>query len=355
MGVNDKQKALELALSKIEKDFGKEAIVRLGSDLKKGLLVDSISTGALALDMATGVNGVPRGRIVEIYGPEASGKTSLCLHVVASAQKSGGNAAYIDAEHALDPQYAKKLGVDLDKLLISQPDSGEQALEIAETLVRSGALDVLVIDSVAALVPRAEIEGEMGDTHVGLQARLMSQALRKLASLISRSKTCIMFINQLRYKIGMGAFMGNPETTPGGLALKFYSSMRLDIRRIETLKQADKVIGTRVRVKIVKNKVAPPYRQAEFEMLHDEGISKEGGVIDIGVQSGIITKSGTWFLYKGDQLGQGREQTRKHLRENPKLCEELRQGIIKAIYGEPINNPGKPDAKKPKHAESAKA
>ncbi len=331
MAKDDKAKALEMALAQIEKVFGHEAIMKLGDKSAK-TKIDVIPTGALSLDLALGVGGLPRGRVIEIFGPEASGKTTLSLHVIAQAQKRGGSAAFIDAEHALDPLYAQKIGVDIDNLLISQPDSGEQALEITEKLVRSGALDIIVIDSVAALVPRAEIEGEMGDTHVGLQARLMSQALRKLTSVIATSKTSLIFINQLRHKIGV--MFGNPETTPGGLALKFYSSVRLDIRKIENIKQGDVVTGTRVRVKIIKNKVAPPYRQAEFEMLHGAGISLEGCLLDMGAESNIVEKSGTWFLYKGERLGQGRENAKSYLKSNPKAAQaiesELRSKFLAA-------------------------
>jgi recombination protein RecA len=317
-------KALQLALSQIEKQYGKEAVMKLGDKSSK-IKVDIIPTGALPLDVALGVGGVPRGRVIEIYGPEASGKTTLCLHIVAEAQKLGGNAAYIDAEHAMDPQYAKNLGVDIDNLLISQPDSGEQGLEIADQLVRSSAVDVIVIDSVAALTPRAEIEGEMGDAQMGLQARLLSQALRKLTATIAKSKTCVIFINQLRQKIGV--MFGNPETTPGGLALKFYSSVRLDIRRIESIKQGDQVIGNRVRVKVVKNKVAPPFQQAEFEMIFGEGISRTGTLIDMGVNAGLVEKTGTWFMYKTDRLGQGRDNAKAFLKENPQVANELEQAI----------------------------
>jgi recombination protein RecA len=320
MANEEKTRALEAALSQIEKSYGKEAIMKLGERSSR-MKIEVIPTGALALDLALGVGGLPRGRVIEIYGPEASGKTTLTLHVIAEAQKRGGMAAFIDAEHALDPVYAQKLGVDVDNLLISQPDSGEQALEITEKLVRSGAVDIVVIDSVAALVPRAEIEGEMGDMHVGLQARLMSQALRKLTSIIASSKTSVMFINQLRHKIGV--MFGNPETTPGGLALKFYSSVRLDIRKIETIKQADVVTGARIRVKVVKNKVAPPYRQAEFEMVNGEGISIEGGLLDMGVETGLLEKSGTWFIYKGDRIGQGRENAKAYLKANKDKAAEI--------------------------------
>ncbi len=321
---DEKAKALELALSQIEKAFGREAIMKLGEKSAK-TKVEVIPTGALSLDLAVGVGGLPRGRVVEIYGPESSGKTTLSLQVVAQAQKMGGSAAFIDAEHALDPSYAKKLGVDLDNLLIAQPDSGEQALEITERLVRSGALDVIVVDSVAALVPRAEIEGEMGDAHMGLQARLMSQALRKLTSTINRTKTCLIFINQLREKIGV--MFGNPETTTGGMALKFYASQRLDIRRIENIKVGDQVVGSRVRVKVVKNKVAPPYRNAEFEMFHGEGISKEGCLLDMGVEAQLIEKSGSWFLFKGERLGQGRENAKQYLKDMPKASLEIETAL----------------------------
>lgn len=321
---DERMKALQLALASIEKQHGKEAIMKLGEKSAK-VKVDVIPTGALPLDIVLGVGGLPRGRVVEIYGPESSGKTTLSLHVVAEAQKLGGTAAYIDAEHAMDPDYARKLGVDVDNLLISQPDSGEQAMEIADQLVRSGAVDIIVVDSVAALVPRAEIEGEMGDSHVGLQARLMSQALRKLTATIARSKTCIIFINQLRMKIGV--MYGNPETTTGGLALKFYASVRLDIRRIESIKQGDKVVGNRVRVKVVKNKVAAPFQQAEFDMLFGEGISRENALIDLGVSTGVVEKAGTWLLYKEDRLGQGRENAREFLKQNKAVANEIEQAV----------------------------
>ncbi|MDZ4384517.1 MAG: recombinase RecA [Nitrospirota bacterium] len=315
-----KIKALDLALAQIEKQFGKGAIMRLGTD---GAMaeVPAISTGSLGLDIAIGVGGVPRGRVIEIFGPESSGKTTLSLHVIAEAQKNGGAAAFIDAEHALDIGYARKLGVNADDLLISQPDTGEQALEIAETLVRSGAVDVIVIDSVAALVPRAEIEGEMGDSHMGLQARLMSQALRKLTASISKSLTTVIFINQIRMKIGV--MFGNPETTTGGNALKFYSSIRLDIRKVESLKEGQDVTGNRVRVKVVKNKLAPPFKQAEFDILFDEGISRLGELIDIGVDKGIVEKSGSWYSYKGERIGQGRENARQALKENSVLAKDI--------------------------------
>ncbi|MCP4649892.1 MAG: recombinase RecA [PVC group bacterium] len=322
-GGSEKLKALDLALSQIEKQFGKGSIMKLGADTK--LNIESIPTGSLTLDIALGIGGVPRGRVVEVYGPESSGKTTLSISIAAQAQKKGGVAAFIDAEHAFDPSYAKKLGINLDELLISQPDTGEQALEIAETLVRSNAVDVIIVDSVAALTPKAEIEGDMGDSHMGLQARLMSQALRKLTAAISKSKTCVIFINQIRMKIGV--MFGNPETTTGGRALKFYASVRLDIRRIETLKVQDVVTGTRVRVKVVKNKVAPPFRQAEFEILHAEGISRESDIIDLGIRHGLILKSGAWFTCGEEKLGQGKENAKAFLRENKKLTAELEKKI----------------------------
>ena len=322
-----KDQALERAVSQIERQFGKGAIMRLGKDIK--LDVPVISTGSLSLDLALGVGGVPRGRVIEIFGPESSGKTTLTLHIVANAQKNGGNAAFIDVEHALDPEYAKRLGVDLDKLLINQPDTGEQALEIAELLTRSNALDVIVIDSVAALVPKAEIEGEMGDTHVALQARLMSQALRKLTSVISKSQTCIIFINQIREKIGV--MFGNPETTPGGRALKFYASVRLDIRRIGDIKDAVQSIGNRVRVKVAKNKVAPPFRKAEFDIMFNHGISRAGDIIDLGTENQIVEKSGTWFSYGDIRLGQGRENAKQFIMQKPELLQEIEQAIRKKL------------------------
>jgi recombination protein RecA len=328
---DEKLKALELALSQIEKDFGKEAIMRLGEKHSKER-VDSIPTGALPLDIAIGIGGIPRGRIIEIYGPESSGKTTLALCMVAEAQKLSGIAAYIDAEHAMDPEYAQKLGVDINNLLISQPDSGEQGLEIADKLIRSGAVDIIVVDSVAALVPKAEIEGEMGDSFIGLQARLMSQALRKLTSNISKSKTSIVFINQLRQKIGV--MWGSPETTPGGLALKFYSSVRLDIRRIESIKKGDEILGNRVRVKVVKNKVAAPFKQAEFEIIFGQGIDKLGYLIDMGVNDGIIEKAGTFFSYKGEKLGQGRDNVKTHLSENSIVAGEIEAKIKEKNLGE---------------------
>ncbi|MBB5959934.1 recombination protein RecA [Saccharothrix tamanrassetensis] len=319
----DRDKALELALAQIDKQFGKGSVMRLGEEGRAPIEV--IPTGAIALDVALGIGGLPRGRVVEIYGPESSGKTTVALHSVANAQRNGGIAAFIDAEHALDPDYAKKLGVDTDALLVSQPDTGEQALEIADMLVRSGALDILVIDSVAALVPRAEIEGEMGDNHVGLQARLMSQALRKITGALSTSNTTAIFINQLREKIGV--MFGSPETTTGGKALKFYASVRLDVRRIETLKDGGEPVGNRTRVKVVKNKVAPPFKQAEFDILYGHGISREGSLIDMGVDQAILRKSGAWYTYEGDQLGQGKENARKFLRENPDVANEIEKRI----------------------------
>jgi len=312
----DREKSLESALAQIDRQFGKGSVMRLGSDERAPVAV--VPTGSIALDVALGVGGLPRGRIVEIYGPESSGKTTLTLHAIANAQKAGGIAAFIDAEHALDPEYAKKLGVDIDALLVSQPDTGEQALEIADMLVRSGAIDLIVIDSVAALVPRAEIEGEMGDSHVGLQARLMSQALRKLTGGLNQTNTTMIFINQLREKIGV--FFGSPETTAGGKALKFYASVRLDIRRIETLKDGTDAVGNRTRVKVVKNKMAPPFKQAEFDILYGVGISREGSLIDFGVEHGIVKKSGSWYTYDGDQLGQGKENARNFLIKNPDVA-----------------------------------
>ncbi len=324
---NDRQKALDAALAQIDKQFGKGSVMRLGEQSQAP--VETISTGSVALDVALGTGGLPRGRVVEIYGPESSGKTTVALHAVANAQRNGGIAAFIDAEHALDPVYARKLGVDTDALLVSQPDTGEQALEIMDMLVSSGSLDIVVIDSVAALVPRAEIEGEMGDSHVGLQARLMSQALRKITGRLSHSKTTAIFINQLREKIGV--FFGSPETTTGGKALKFYASVRIDVRRIETLKEAGNPVGNRTRAKIVKNKMAPPFKQAEFDILYGEGISKEGGLIDMGVEEGIVRKSGAWFTYDGDQLGQGKENARRFLKDNPDLALEIETRILKKL------------------------
>lgn len=319
----EKKKALEMAMSQIEKQFGKGSVMKLGEF--KAMEIESIPTGALSLDIALGIGGVPRGRIIEVYGPESSGKTTLALHVVAEAQKMGGEAAFIDAEHALDPVYAKKLGVDIDNLIVSQPDTGEQALEITESLVRSGALDVIVVDSVAALVPKAEIDGDMGDSHMGLQARLMSQALRKLAGALNKTKTVLIFINQLREKIGV--MFGNPETTTGGRALKFYASVRMDIRKIENIKQDGEFKGSRVRVKVVKNKVAPPFREAEFDVVYGEGISKAGNILDMAVNLDIIEKAGSWFSYNGERIGQGRENVKKYLKENPEILEEVEEKV----------------------------
>ena len=325
--MSDKLQALEAALSQIERQFGKGSIMKMGQAAAK-MGIEVIPTGALALDIALGVGGVPRSRVVEIFGPESSGKTTVALHIVAEAQKMGGTAAFIDAEHALDPLYAQRLGVDLDNLLVSQPDTGEQALEIAEALVRSGAIDVVVIDSVAALVPRAELEGEMGDAHVGLQARLMSQALRKLTGCIGKSRTTAIFINQIREKVGV--MFGNPETTPGGRALKFYASVRMEVRRTETLKQGSTMIGNRTRVKIVKNKVAPPFKQADFDIMYGEGISKEGNILDIGSEMSIVNKSGAWYSYGDERIGQGRENAKEFLKNHPDLAEEIEKRIREA-------------------------
>lgn len=319
----EKDKALDAALSQIERAFGKGSIMRLGQNTN--IDIEAISTGSLGIDIALGIGGMPKGRIIEIYGPESSGKTTLALSVIAQSQKKGGTCAFIDAEHALDPSYAKKIGVDVENLLVSQPDSGEQALEIADTLVRSGAIDVLVVDSVAALVPKAELEGEMGDSHMGLQARLMSQALRKLTSTVARSNTLIIFINQIRMKIGV--MFGNPETTTGGNALKFYASVRIDIRRVGAIKDKDEVIGSQTRVKIVKNKVAPPFKTVDFDIMYGEGISKTGELIDLGVKSGIIEKAGAWFSYNGDKIGQGRENAKNYLKENPAVADEIEAKI----------------------------
>ena len=324
---NDRNKALEVALSQIDKQFGKGSVMRLGDDNRPPVQV--IPTGSLALDVALGIGGLPRGRVIEVYGPESSGKTTVALHAVANAQKAGGNAAFIDAEHALDPVYARALGVDTDSLLVSQPDTGEQALEIADMLIRSGGIDIIVIDSVAALVPKAEIEGEMGDSHVGLQARLMSQALRKITGALSATGTTAIFINQLREKIGV--FFGSPETTTGGKALKFYASVRIDVRRIETLKEAGAPVGNRTRAKVVKNKMAPPFKHAEFDIVYGKGISREGSIIDMGVEAGIVRKSGSWFTYGDDQLGQGKENVRQFLVDNPELANEIEQKILIAL------------------------
>lgn len=325
-GKDGREQALEAALAQIQKQFGQGAIMKLSDS---GMDVETISTGSISLDLATGVGGVPRGRIVEVFGPESSGKTTLALHMVAEAQKAGGKAAFIDAEHALDPVYAKNLGVRIEELLVSQPDTGEQALEICDMLASSGAIDIIVIDSVAALVPKAEIQGDMGDTHVGLQARLMSQALRKLTGTVNKTNTCVVFINQLREKVGV--MFGNPEVTTGGRALKFYSSMRFDVRRIETIKQGDRMLGNRTRVKIVKNKVAPPFKRAEFDIMYGKGISKSGDVLDCAVEAGIVSKAGSWFSYNGERIGQGRENVKQYLEDNPDLMEELTQKLRDAV------------------------
>ena len=324
MANEDKKRAVDAAIAKLEKDFGKGTVMRLG-DPSAQVAVETIPTGSLSLDLALGLGGVPKGRIVEIYGPESSGKTTVALHMIAEVQKRGGIAGFIDAEHALDPVYAKNIGVDIDELYISQPDSGDQALEITETMVRSGAMDIIVVDSVAALVPKQEIEGDMGDSHVGLQARLMSQALRKLTPVISKSNCVVIFINQLREKVGV--MFGNPETTTGGRALKFYSSVRMDVRRIETLKQSGEMVGNRTRVKIVKNKIAPPFKEAEFDIMFGKGISKEGDILDLAVKCDLVSKSGAWFAYNGDKIGQGRENAKTYLSEHPEIMEELEQNI----------------------------
>lgn len=323
IGLSDRRAALDMALRNIEKMFGKGSIMKLGESTH--MQVETVPSGSLALDLALGIGGFPRGRIIEVYGPESSGKTTVALHAIAEVQKIGGQAAFIDAEHALDPQYAKKLGINIDELLLSQPDTGEQALEIAEALVRSGAVDIIVVDSVAALVPKAEIEGEMGDSHVGLQARLMSQALRKLSGAINKSKVIAIFINQLREKVGV--MFGNPEVTPGGRALKFYSTIRLDVRRVETLKQGNDMIGNRTRIKVVKNKVAPPFKQADIDIMYGEGISREGSIIDIGTEMDIIDKSGAWYSYENERLGQGRENAKQYLRDNPQIAEAIERKI----------------------------
>ncbi len=329
MSQEDKLKALDAAISKIEKDYGKGAIMKLG-DSASTMNVETVPTGSLSLDLALGLGGIPKGRIIEIYGPESSGKTTVALHMVAEVQKRGGIAGFIDAEHALDPAYAKNIGVDIDNLYISQPDNGEQALEITETMVRSGAVDIIIVDSVAALVPKAEIDGDMGDSHVGLQARLMSQALRKLTGVISKSNCSVIFINQLREKVGV--MFGNPETTTGGRALKFYSSIRLDVRRIETLKQGGEMIGNRVRIKVVKNKIAPPFKEAEFDIMFGKGISKEGDVLDLAANLGIINKSGAWYAYNGAKIGQGRENSKQYLKENPQVMAEVEEKVRES-YG----------------------
>ncbi len=347
-----RDRAIEAALSQIEKQFGKGSVMKLGQK-DAAVKVPVIPTGSISFDLSLGIGGFPRGRVVEVFGPEATGKTTLAIHVIAEAQKQGGQAAFIDAEHALDPKYAASIGVDVDNLLISQPDYGEQALEIAEVLVRSGAVDVIVIDSVAALVPKAELEGEMGDAHMGLQARLMSQALRKLTAIVSRSKTCFIFVNQIREKIGF--FLGSPETTTGGRALKFYSSLRVDIRRIATLKEGDKVIGNRVKVKIVKNKMAPPFRLAQFDIIFGEGISKEGDLVDCGVDAGLIEKAGTWYSYKGERIGQGRESVKRLLKENEELAAQLDMEVRKELGLLPSEEAAEKASGKVAEAAAAKA
>ena len=320
----EKQKALDAALAQIEKQFGKGSVMKLG-DKGANMQIETIPTGCLSLDLALGLGGIPKGRIIEVYGPESSGKTTVALHMVAEVQKRGGIAGFIDAEHALDPVYAKNIGVDIDNLYISQPDNGEQALEIAETMVRSGAVDIIIVDSVAALVPKAEIEGDMGDSHVGLQARLMSQALRKLTAVISKSNCTVIFINQLREKVGV--MFGNPEVTTGGRALKFYSSIRLDVRRIETLKQGGEMVGNRTRIRVVKNKIAPPFKEAEFDIMFGEGISREGDILDLAANTGVVNKSGAWYAYEGDKIGQGRENAKQFLKQNPEICHEIEEKV----------------------------
>ena len=324
MASDEKLKALDAAISKIEKQFGKGSVMKLG-DKGANMQIETIPTGCLSLDLALGLGGIPKGRIIEVYGPESSGKTTVALHMVAEVQKRGGIAGFIDAEHALDPVYAKNIGVDIDNLYISQPDNGEQALEIAETMVRSGAVDIIIVDSVAALVPKAEIEGDMGDSHVGLQARLMSQALRKLTAVISKSNCTVIFINQLREKVGV--MFGNPEVTTGGRALKFYSSIRLDVRRIETLKQGGEMVGNRTRIRVVKNKIAPPFKEAEFDIMFGEGISREGDILDLAANTGVVNKSGAWYAYEGDKIGQGRENAKQFLKQNPEICHEIEERV----------------------------
>ncbi len=346
---DDKLKALSAAIAKIEKDYGKGSVMKLG-DSAKGMNVEAVPTGCLSLDLALGVGGVPKGRIIEVYGPESSGKTTVALHMVAEVQRNGGIAGFIDAEHALDPVYAKNIGVDIDNLYISQPDNGEQALEITETMVRSGAVDIVIVDSVAALVPKAEIDGDMGDSHVGLQARLMSQALRKLTAIISKTNCIVIFINQLREKVGV--MFGNPETTTGGRALKFYSSVRLDVRRIETLKQAGEFIGNRTRVKVVKNKVAPPFKEAEFDIMFGQGISREGDILDNAAELGIINKSGAWFAYNSEKIGQGRENAKQFLREHADICQEIEQKVREQVLSNSSDE--EEEAKEPEKAEAKK-
>ena len=347
---DDRLKALDAAISQIEKQYGKGAVMKLG-DPAAQMNIETIPTGSLSLDLALGLGGIPKGRIIEIYGPESSGKTTVTLHMIAEVQKRGGIAGFIDAEHALDPVYAKNIGVDIDNLYISQPDCGEQALEITETMVRSGAIDIVVVDSVAALVPKAEIDGDMGDSHVGLQARLMSQALRKLTAIVSKSNCTVVFINQLREKVGV--MFGNPETTTGGRAVKFYSSVRLDVRRIESLKQSGEVVGNRTRVKVVKNKIAPPFKEAEFDIMFGEGISKIGDILDLAVENGIINKSGAWYAYEGSKIGQGRENAKNYLKENPAVCEEVEKKVrvnfgLEDVVEDPMKEAGKETGKSTK-------
>ena len=348
----EKQKALDAALAQIEKQFGKGSVMKLG-DKGANMQIETTPTGCLSLDLALGLGGIPKGRIIEVYGPESSGKTTVALHMVAEVQKRGGIAGFIDAEHALDPVYAKNIGVDVDNLYISQPDNGEQALEIAETMVRSGAVDIIIVDSVAALVPKAEIEGDMGDVHVGLQARLMSQALRKLTAVISKSKCTVIFINQLREKVGV--MFGNPEVTTGGRALKFYSSIRMDVRRIETLKQGGEIVGNRTRIKVVKNKIAPPFKEAEFDIMFGEGISREGDILDLAANTGVVNKSGAWYAYNGEKIGQGRENAKLYLKQNPAVCEEIEEKVREGFGLDSARAEDSPEEKEKKEKPSEKA
>ncbi len=348
----EKQKALDAALAQIEKQFGKGSVMKLG-DKGANMQIETTPTGCLSLDLALGLGGIPKGRIIEVYGPESSGKTTVALHMVAEVQKRGGIAGFIDAEHALDPVYAKNIGVDVDNLYISQPDNGEQALEIAETMVRSGAVDIIIVDSVAALVPKAEIEGDMGDAHVGLQARLMSQALRKLTAVISKSKCTVIFINQLREKVGV--MFGNPEVTTGGRALKFYSSIRMDVRRIETLKQGGEIVGNRTRIKVVKNKIAPPFKEAEFDIMFGEGISREGDILDLAANTGVVNKSGAWYAYNGEKIGQGRENAKLYLKQNPAVCEEIEEKVREGFGLDSARAEDSPEGNEKKEKPSEKA
>ena len=348
----EKQKALDAALAQIEKQFGKGSVMKLG-DKGANMQIETTPTGCLSLDLALGLGGIPKGRIIEVYGPESSGKTTVALHMVAEVQKRGGIAGFIDAEHALDPVYAKNIGVDVDNLYISQPDNGEQALEIAETMVRSGAVDIIIVDSVAALVPKAEIEGDMGDAHVGLQARLMSQALRKLTAVISKSKCTVIFINQLREKVGV--MFGNPEVTTGGRALKFYSSIRMDVRRIETLKQGGEIVGNRTRIKVVKNKIAPPFKEAEFDIMFGEGISREGDILDLAANTGVVNKSGAWYAYNGEKIGQGRENAKRYLKQNPAVCEEIEEKVREGFGLDSARAEDSPEENEKKEKPSEKA